>query len=224
MLKTIFTTLAFVGAASVAQASTFDFDDPALQDTLVTSVTTSDGLITADLTVVANINRQNPDRDHDGFADVNAALIFNAAAGADGDPDLQFPDAGGVLVIAENDLSGGQLPDDNQNGGTITFDFVQAVNLDGFTIYDDATITVTADNGATFSASVGTDGASDSFLIGDDRFAGITSLTFDFNGESGAIDDLLVSLTQIPVPAGMPLLLAGLGAFGIAARRKKAAK
>lgn len=224
MLKTIFTTLAVAGAATTgANASVFDFNDPSLQDTLVSSVTTSDGSITADLTVFANINRSNRDNDGDGFADVNSALIFDAANGVDADPDLQFADAGGVLVIAENDLSGSRdLPDDNSNGGSITFDFVQAVTLESFSVFDDATITVvTAD--ATFVADVPGDGESDSFLIGDDRFAGVTSLTFDFGTASGAIDDIVVSLTAVPLPAGLPLMLVGLGALGIARSRKKAA-
>lgn len=218
---TMIATMAAVGTAGAGVASTFDFNDPALQDMLVSSVTTSDGAITADLSVRANRNHFNRDLD--------AALIFDTENGADGDSDLQsgfvrdggsdVVFTGGVLAIAENDLSYGQLPDDNANGGTITFSFLQAVNFTGFSIFDDATISVSADNGATFGASVGTDGGFNDFLIGDERFFNVTALTFDFGHESGAIDNLEIS--AVPLPAGLPLLVAGLGAFGLLGRRRR---
>jgi len=55
---TMIATMAAVGTAGAGVASTFDFNDPALQDMLVSSVTTSDGAITADLSVRANRNRR----------------------------------------------------------------------------------------------------------------------------------------------------------------------
>lgn len=214
MLKTTLSVMALMGAATAAQASVFDFNDAAIQDTLVSSVTTSDGLITADLTVSGGINQ---------------ALVFDADGpfvptnGATGDPDLRGnPAAGGILVVAENDPAVTGVPDDNATGGSITFDFVQAINLEGFTIYDDARVTVVS-GGATFTEEVTQNGGFGSFLIGDDRFSNVSSLTFDFNGDSGGIDDILVSLAEVPLPAGAPLLMAGLGAFAIA-RRRKAAK
>lgn len=224
-MKTLLTTtLLSVGLAGGAFASTFDFNDAALQDTLVDRVTTSDGAITATLDVFANRNYTNR-----GANRVHEALIFDTENGADRDSDLQSPFtrdggtdvsfAGGVLAISENDLSAGDLPDDNGNGGTITFNFLQAINFSGFSIYDDASITVTANNGASYSAGVATDGAFNDFAIGDERFFNITSLTFDFGRDSGAIDNLQVS--AVPLPAGLPLLLAGLGAFGIAGRRRR---
>ncbi len=224
-MKTLLTTtLLSVGLAGGALASTFDFNDAALQDTLVDRVTTSDGAITATLDVFANRNYFNRDANR-----VHEALIFDTENGADGDPDLQsgfvrdggsdVSFAGGVLAISENDLGAGDLPDDNANGGTITFNFLQAINFTGFSIYDDASITVTANNGASFSAGVEDDGAFNDFAIGDERFFNVTSLTFDFGNHSGAIDDLQVS--AVPLPAGLPLLLAGLGAFGIAGRRRR---
>ncbi|MEM7471243.1 MAG: VPLPA-CTERM sorting domain-containing protein [Pseudomonadota bacterium] len=222
MLKTSLLVAGFAVAAASAQASVFDFDDPALQDKIVTSVTTSDGLITANLKVVANKNSQN--------SDVDEALVFDTENGADGDPDLQSAfvsdlnpavtaNAGGVLVIAENDLSNGQLPDDNQNGGSITFEFLKAVDFSGFTIYDDANITVTSNLGGSVSANVVGDGKFSTFSFGGPGLNGVTSLTFDFGRASGAIDDIQVSLSQVPLPAGLPLLLAGLGGFALLRRR-----
>jgi hypothetical protein len=224
MKNLLTTTLLSVGLAGGASASTFDFNDAALQDTLVDQVTTSDGAITATLDVSANRNSSNR-----GANRVHEALIFDTENGADGDADLQsgfrrdggsdFSFAGGVLAISENDLSAGDLPDDNANGGSITFNFLQAVNFTGFSIYDDASITVTADNGASFSAGVHADAAFNDFLIGDERFFNVSSLTFDFGYDSGAIDNLEIS--AVPLPAGLPLLLAGLGALGIAGRRRR---
>lgn len=202
-----------------AQASVIDFDDIALQDTLVDFVSSSDGLVMASLEVTANRNSSN--------SGVDRALIFDTENTVDGDPDLQSSflsddgtrrsNAGGVLVIAENDLSMGQLPDDNQNGGSIVFNFDTMVNFTGFSIYDDALITVTSDNGASFFAQVDGNHRFNDFLIGDDRFAGSQMLTFDFNGHSGAIDNLQVS--AVPLPAGLLLLLSALGGLGFARRR-----
>ncbi|WP_120500232.1 VPLPA-CTERM sorting domain-containing protein [Roseovarius sp. EL26] len=56
----------------------------------------------------------------------------------------------------------------------------------------------------------------------------VTFLGYDwFDGQDGdwaTVQDIAVNLgaSQIPLPAGMPLLLAGLGAFGIARRSRKA--
>ena len=219
MFKCVVASLLASSVAFGAHASVFTFDDFALQDTLVDQVTTSDGQITATLEVSANRNNQN--------SDVDRALIFDTQNGVDGDSDLQSgflsddgtrtSDAGGVLVIAENDLSNGQLPDDNQNGGVIVFMFDTLVTFTGFSIYDDASITVTSDNGATFSAEVDGNHRFDDFLIGDDRFAGSKILTFNFNGHSGAIDNLAVS--AVPLPAGLVLLLGALGGLGMLRRR-----
>ncbi len=219
MFKLISTTVVAACLTFGAHASVFSFDDSALQDTLVDSVSSDDGTISAKLKVEANRNRHN--------SNVDQALIFDTENGVDGDPDLQSTflsddgrrksNAGGVLVISENDLLNGQLPDDNQNGGKIIFTFDQLITFNGFSIYDDAFVTVTSDTGATFDARVRNDGRFDDFSVGDDRFAGSRQLTFDFNGHSGAIDNLQIS--AVPLPAGVAFLLSGIAGLGLLRRR-----
>jgi hypothetical protein len=126
---------------------------------------------------------------------------------------------GKVLIIQDSD--GSAIPDNSRRGGVMAFVFDQMVTFSGFTIVDDATISVTADGGAidigTFSVALKE--GYDIFCFA--AVGGITSLRFDYNGDSGAIDNIMVS--AVPVLAGLPLMLAGLGAFAALKRRRKTA-
>ncbi|MCY4181215.1 MAG: VPLPA-CTERM sorting domain-containing protein [Litoreibacter sp.] len=224
--STIAAGLAFALAAS-AQAAVFDFNDAAFLDTTVDSVTTSDGSITATLTTKRNAR---------GTLIDGIAAIFdtqnpnNGLSGSNGDNDLTEGSGlftgtgfGGALIISETGKTAGVAlspADDNASGGTITFDFGSTlVNLVSFDILDDATVTAIS-NGVSVTAIVGTDGG---FGTGFDLSAltNVSTVTFDFNGASGAIDNFVVNaVTPVPLPAGLPLLLAGLGGFALLRRRK----
>lgn len=214
MLKTSAIAIALVLGAGAAQAAVIDFEGFANGDA-VNSV--SAGGINA--TVTTNSRGK-----------VDQAIVFDTRLTGTRDPDLEGPfegpvtDPGNVLIISE----GGPTPDDEMRGGTITFLFDQLVNFTGFAGFDDfddgRDLLVTADTGQSASLSGSGDGSSS--LITGLEFFGITELTFDFAG-SGAIDDLVVEAVDgpapIPVPAALPLLLAGLGGLGLVARRRRAA-
>ena len=215
-MKTLLVTAtALMLSGTFAQASTIDFNTFGDGD-LVTSVASDDGTVTANVSAI-------------GGAD--EARAFDTTNMSSHDPDLEGPftndvdssitsSPGNVLIIQESARLASGTPDDNRSGGVITFNFDQLIDLSGFSIYDDATITITADTGATATRSVDTDGQFNTFAFAPTLFAGVSWLTFDFNGESGAIDDLLVEVSVVPVPASLPLLLAGLGGL-IALRRRK---
>lgn len=208
-------------AATSAQASTIDFETYSDGD-LVTAVSSDDGLISANLQV---------------FGGANEARAFDTTI-ATHDPDLKGPfvndldrsvtsSPGNVLIIQEEASVASGTPDDNADGGKIIFTFASVVDFLGFSIYDDARIKVTSDTGVSRTRSVSTDGQFNTFdLTG---FTGVKTLTFNFKGHSGAIDDLrfatpdLAEPEPVPLPAGLPLLLAGLGAIGIVSKRRKAA-
>ncbi|MEM7710273.1 MAG: VPLPA-CTERM sorting domain-containing protein [Pseudomonadota bacterium] len=201
-----------------AQAATIDFNAPDIQGMVVTSVSSTDGTITAALTA-------------DGGAD--QALVFDTTQENTEDRDLEDPfrpaadsnaaavvSPGGVLIIQET-LNG--APDDNQTGGSIAFAFNRSVNFTGFKIFDGAEITVSS---STFQQTFAVpepnseeDRVFDTFSTAG-LFDNVRDLTFTFAG-SGAIDDIQVS--AVPVPASLPLLLAGLGGLGWAARRRRKA-
>ncbi len=234
MLKhTMIAAIAAGGLTTAAHAAVFDFNDAAFLDTTVDSVTTADGSIVANLTTV---------RGTGGNATAGIAAIFDTenAANApsnndsDGDRDLvesglnfgQFQGTGfgGALIVSETGTTAGvalRPADDNAGGGSITFSFIGTlVNLISVDILDDATITVTsADSTAVVSHSVA---ANNGFGVGFDlsAFSNVSSVKFDFNGASGAIDNFTVA--AVPVPAALPLLLAGLGGLGLMRRRRKA--
>jgi hypothetical protein len=55
-------------------------------------------------------------------------------------------------------------------------------------------------------------------------FTNITSLVFSWNSGGSRLDNIVLrheDLTPIPVPAALPLLLAGIGGLGLMARRKR---
>lgn len=228
--KACITAAVLAIAPFAASASVFDFED-FTNGATVASVTSSDGLISASVSAFDRVPGRNP------LFQAGTARAFDTAETNTADPDLEIDflndDTGvadtnfrpGNVLIIQNPRTAPTL-DDNQSGGTITFDFTTGpVGFTGFTIVDDADISVTATllGGGLFnvgSFSVDRDRGFDVFSFGE--VADVTSLTFDFGTASGAIDGLtFTSPTPVPVPAALPLLLAGLGGLGAVARRRK---
>lgn len=218
MLKLTAATAAIIFSAGIAQAAVIDFEDFDHGDA-VNSV--SAGGVNATVTVV------NPRRS------IDQALAFDTSLTGTRDPDLEAPfsgpvaNPGKVLIIAENS----RVPDDEAFGGTITFLFDRLVDFTSFAAFDAfdnvGPLVVSADTGQTQSFDTGSgDRASDLFT--DLNFVGISELTFSLPG-SGAIDDLTFEISEfggetpapIPVPAALPLMLAGLGGLAWVGRRRR---
>ena len=218
----LLTTIAAGGFAFSAPAAVIDFNDPAIQGTAITSVSSDDGTVTASVSAIGGTDQ---------------AVVFDTTATRTADPDLQDPfrltdeagpgtvRPGGVLIVQERDLSIGG-PDDNARGGVLSFVFDQVIDFTGFRIFDGAVVTVSTSSGASavFSVDEPPNQNYGNRVYGEFSFTGlfdgISDLTFDIRG-SGAIDDLQVA--AIPVPATLPLLIAGIGGLGFAARRRRKA-
>lgn len=223
MLKFLGATLATLTIAGGAHAAVIDFETNVAGDVLTSFDV---GGVTGTISAVGGTDQ---------------AMIFDSNNYTGGDSDLQAPfyseftgtghngtptasadtlSPGNILIISEDgDASD---PDDNARGGLITFDFDQAITFMGFDVLDDVTnFSVTSDTGESigpFSLNY-----NNQFLSFTDlSWEGVTSLTFDFGNASGAIDNISFQVAAVPLPATLPLLLVGFGAFGFAARRKTA--
>lgn len=218
MLKLTTAAAAVVLGAGAVQAAVFDFEEFTHGQT-VSSV--SAGGITADITVDSN-----------GAFD--QAVAFDTSLTGTEDPDLEASfggtgpsNPGKVLIISED---GGA--DDERRGGTITFTFDQLVTLNSFSAFDGARYEVTSLMGDVFLDDddnvVTGDNLSNTFEV--PGFEGVQTVNFLlFNageGASGAIDSIDVTpfdtVAPIPVPAALPLLMAGLGGLAFVGRRRKA--
>lgn len=129
---------------------------------------------------------------------------------------------GNVLIIQDPSIA---EPGDSGAGGSITFDFANATTLTQIALLDN-------DNGPGISLelfkegvgaptvitpALGADNLLQIIAFGTDGI-GIIKLVVNFPS-SGAV----ASLTTVPVPAALPLLLSALAWLGWVARRKKAA-
>ena len=161
------------------------------------------------------------------------AMVFDTQNFTGQDADLSFPNdnLGKVLIISEDGDSSD--PDDNASGGMITIDFIGLANINDFTIVDiDRGETATFDfffaNNTSLQVIIpGSDVGNGQFrqfssLVGAgilDSLKNVTSFKTTLSG-SGAFDNY--DFTQVPTPATLPLLFAGLGGLLFARRRKKA--
>ena len=220
---------AFMMSAANAAEMLIDFEGPA-------AGTIIDDEFEPLFTVVTNSNGSN---DH--------AVIFDSANPSGNDDDLgpTFTEEGGtdtkmpgnILIISEDSNGTNTVncdaftctpADDEAGGGTITFMFSEAITFKGVDIFD------VSDGNATFSIDFF--GLGDALIlslvapsgIGDDEFfsysglniTGVLKIVFNFGG-SGAIDNLLIETSEIPVPGALPLLLSGIAGLGFASRRRK---
>ena len=130
--------------------------------------------------------------------------------------------AGNVLILQENR---GGLDDDAKNGGEIKFTLVSgsSFRLLGFSAVDDGefklvagfdlpSIVLTADN------EVG----ETTFAVPSPFISVGGSFSVIYSGSRG-VDSIDLDIQPVPVPAGLPLLLAGIGALAFAKRRKRTA-
>ncbi|WP_411891017.1 VPLPA-CTERM sorting domain-containing protein [Yoonia sp. SDW83-1] len=214
----LISAIAALGLAAQAPAATLTFDEFSHGD-VITSLNLEGG-VTA--TVSANgRSSSSPDQ----------AWIFDTTLSGTRDRDLEGPFtndgvnydiyAGRALIIQENNIG----PDDDGNGGIITFVFSQAITFLGFDFLDDETVRASDNNGNLTRVGRPTGSAFDNYHTSSGllNWANVTQLTFDFGRNSGAIDNLRYEVSQIPVPASLPLMLAALGGLGFMARRRKTA-
>jgi hypothetical protein len=209
-------------AANSANAAVIDFENFAAGDILSTF-----GIAGVGVTVTAT----------GGSGD---AMIFDSRSYTGGDSDLQAPfyeeftgtshngtpvagtatlNPGNILIVSEDGDSSD--PDDNGSGGTITFNFTSRVMLTGFDVLDDVTnFSVTTNNGPLVSG-LSLDYNNQFLSYSNIDQVGVNVITFDFGNASGAIDNISFEIAPVPVPASLPLFLAGMGAFGLAARRAR---
>lgn len=215
IMKYTFVSALALCAAGTAQAATLTFDEFDHSD-IVNEVQ----LAGTTVTITADGNNSNsPD----------VAVAFDTELSGTRDPDLEqdlvhhldgsLLDAGRVLIVQENPLTGPNSADDDGRGGYIMFEFTIPVTFLGYDIVDDATIEVTSSNDRSTFATLDEDNA---WATVDTYWEDVTWLKFDFGEASGAIDNLRFSVpSQVPVPAAFPLLGGALAMLGWGARRRK---
>ncbi len=129
---------------------------------------------------------------------------------------------GKSLIIQERAGVASGIPDDEVGGGVVTFIFDQAINLLSLQ-YLDGEKGAEVRTGSTVLGGFG-NGVSGDHMFVDIDFSrsldaqGITTFSVQYNG-SGAIGGFQAELAAVPVPASLPLLLAGFGALTFARRK-----
>lgn len=213
--------LAVFGYSTAATAATVvvDFEQFSHGD-VITQLDLGGGVI-ADVTANGR-SRYAPDE----------AWIFDTTLDDTRDSDLEGPFtsdgqnydivAGNALIIQEHRNT---APDDDGNGGWINLRFSQAVSFLGFDFLDDEDVIARDNNGNRVLVGPGDGSQFDNYWTtsGPLAWSNVTNLRFNFGHDSGAIDNLRFEVSQVPVPASLPLLLVGVGALGFVARRRKAA-
>ena len=187
----------------------------------------------------------------------NKAVVFDThqpttggSGSNDGDPDLGQPfdntstDFGNILIVQESYrwstscgssscLGGGIIPDDNEGGGRLVFDFgdtpVTLDSIDYFDIESDysqkMTLQITYADATAVSQQMPAVGNHDWGIFNFGSLGeNVTKLVAIFKG-SGAIDNLRGhsgGITSVPEPHSLALFLAGLIGLAFYRRRKPA--
>ena len=130
----------------------------------------------------------------------------------------------GNVLILQADEQGKPNPNDDANGGTITFTFVSGnpFSIMGFSVVDDGDFEMlTSMDGSVGAVNLPGDNDTAMVSVTTGLFTPGDTFTLNYNTDSGAFDSIVLDV--VPVPAALPLLLAGLGGFAVLRRRRKAA-
>ena len=224
--------LAMCGAAS---AAVIDFDTSngvgVINGQDIYNIMSADGSVSASVTTI--VNPSGSTTVARAYATVDGAGNPRGGRDPDIEPTYVVVDTLGPLVDPINNVlvvdetpddrnNTGNEVDDNRSGGVITFNFTAMdVLFSGVTFIDDGSLVVSGslDGNAVFSSVIDngrTENALQRLALGTSAL--VDQLTFDFGSNSGAIDNVMVS--AVPLPAGVALLMTGLGALGFARRRK----
>ena len=224
--------LAMCGAAS---AAVIDFDTSngvgVINGQDIYNIMSADGSVSASVTTI--VNPSGSTTVASAYATVDGAGNPRGGRDPDIEPTYVVVDTLGPLVDPINNVlvvdetpddrnNTGNEVDDNRSGGVITLNFTAMdVLFSGVTFIDDGSLVVSGslDGNAVFSSVIDngrTENALQRLALG--TSARVDQLTFDFGSNSGAIDNVMVS--AVPLPAGVALLMTGLGALGFARRRK----
>ncbi len=222
LLPTLILALISIFASANTHAAIIDFEDQfVIGDGLLSEgqVVTGITLFGATFNVFGQGNTGGNPRD---LMLYDASCIGGCTGG---DNDLFLQGAGNILIISEDNDSSD--PDDSRFGGTITVDFDPAV-IDITTLTVDVGDNNNQNDGDSFVKAFfdGNELSTFDFLAGQ----GNNNLqTADFSG-LGSIDRLEIHLessggivnlefTPVPIPAALPMFLAGLA--GLFAMRRK---
>ncbi|GFE48850.1 hypothetical protein So717_06030 [Roseobacter cerasinus] len=142
---------------------------------------------------------------------------------------------GNVLIRQRTRDRGGDLANDQANSGTITFTLLagSALSWVGASAVDDGRFTFSTRTGGTNTVLGVISGLDDNETeqLTFDALSPLISLNDSFSiffEGSGAVDSFVFETVDentpaaVPVPAALPLMLAGLGGLGLLARRRRA--
>ena len=228
---------AFIFSSSFALAGTINFSTSG-------GAALSDGDVLTTFDFGAGITGSASAANSNGSG-VDTALVFNTDLMNTADPDLESPFAlagsggavtrsfGNAIIVQENAAVNDVFtPDDDGNGGVLTFAFDNLIELGVLSLLDvreDTSVTLFNDGAivATLlanSADTNNNVTPNLFTTVDFNNQVGNSFTIDFNGRSGGLGEFAAtSVAPVPLPATAWMLLAGVGGlFG--ARRKKARK
>ncbi len=162
--------------------------------------------------------------------DTTCPEVYGGPNDCNGDTDLQ-PLGGqgtdgisGNVLILQSDAGQFPAPNDDASGGDIILTLVSGTpfRITSFSFVDDEETFSLLDKDGTVLGTVGNgvNGGTDQQSVFSSVIGVGDSFTFRFGG-SGGVNSLV--LAPVPVPAALPLMAAGLGAFGlIGLRRRKA--